>query len=69
MSLLDDGEFLQRKVMEEAFELCLELGRRSPDSDRIAEEAADLVFHVLVGLTLAGVGWTDVERVLVSRKR
>jgi len=69
VSLLDDGELLQRKIMEESFELCLELGRQPTVPGRISEEAADLVFHVLVGLTRAGVRLTDVERVLVSRKR
>lgn len=67
--LLADGERLQRKIMEEAFEVCLELGRDDVDRQRVAEEAADLLFHLMVGLTRAGVALADVERVLDGRKR
>ena len=68
-SLFADPERVARKVMEEAFEVCLELGRSSRDPERVAEEAADLVFHLLVGLVEAGVPWADVERVLEGRRR
>ncbi|MBK5221672.1 MAG: phosphoribosyl-ATP diphosphatase [Acidimicrobiia bacterium] len=67
--LLADPERLQRKVMEEAFELCLELGRAELSHERIAEEAADLVYHVLVGLIGAGVAWADVLAVLQERRK
>lgn len=68
-ALFADGERLQRKIMEEAFEVCLELGRVPRDHERVAEEAADLVFHLLVGLVGAGVAFADVERVLAGRRR
>lgn len=68
-TLFDDPERIRRKVMEEAFEVCLELGRAAIEPDRVAEEAADLVFHLLVGLVDAGVAWADVERVLEGRRR
>jgi phosphoribosyl-ATP pyrophosphohydrolase len=55
--------------MEEAFEVCLELGRGDVDRARVAEEAADLVFHLMVGLTGAGVDLSDVEDVLEARRR
>lgn len=68
-TLFGDPERVSRKVMEEAFEVCLELGRTPLDAGRVAEEAADLVFHLLVGLVDAGVPWADVERVLEGRRR
>lgn len=68
-TLFADPERIRRKVMEEAFEVCLELGRAPLEPERVAEEAADLVFHLLVGLVGAGVPWADVERVLEGRRR
>ena len=68
-ALLDDPERTQRKVMEEAFEVCLELGRAQRDGARVAAEAADLVFHLLVGLVGADVPWSDVLRELENRRR
>lgn len=67
--LFADGERLQRKIMEEAFEVCLELGRPRPDRRRIGEEAADLLFHLLIGLVSADVSITDVNQVLEERWR
>lgn len=67
--LFSDPERVVRKIMEEAFEVCLELGRPTPDHGRVAEEAADLVFHLLVGLVSAGVSMADVRRVLEDRRR
>jgi phosphoribosyl-ATP pyrophosphohydrolase len=64
--LLADPELIQRKIMEEAFEVCLELSR--PAEGRVAEEAADLVYHLLVGLVGAGVGLADVFAVLEERR-
>lgn len=55
--------------MEEAFEVCLELGRASTNRARVAEEAADLVFHLLVGLVSVDVPLAEVEQVLQERKR
>ncbi len=68
-ALLADPERVQRKIMEEAFELCLELGRPVPDTRRTVEEAADVVFHVLVGLVGAGVALDDVLAELRERRR
>ena len=69
VALLDDPELLLRKVMEEAFEVCLELHRQPTDSGRVAEEAADLLFHLVVGLVGAGVPVADVASVLEARRR
>ena len=59
-TLFADPERLQRKVMEEAFETCLELGRHPIVPERLASEAADLLFHLVVGLVDAGVPFADV---------
>lgn len=67
--LLADPEAAQRKIMEEAFELCLELGRDQVDRERAASEAADVVFHVLTGLVGAGVPWAAVLDELAARRR
>ncbi|HEX6417684.1 MAG TPA: phosphoribosyl-ATP diphosphatase [Acidimicrobiales bacterium] len=66
--LLGDTELVQRKLMEEAFETCLELGRDPVDPGRAAEEAADLVFHLMVGLVGAGLSFADVVDVLDRRR-
>ena len=66
-SVMADSVLARRKIMEEAFEVCLELGAPSVARQRLAEEAADLIFHLLCGLTGAGVAWSDVEQVLVAR--
>jgi phosphoribosyl-ATP pyrophosphohydrolase len=68
-TLLTDGELARRKIMEEAFELTLELGRGRVDAQRTAEEAADLLFHVLAGLVGAGVPLDAVLRELEDRRR
>ena len=68
-SLFDDPERIQRKIMEESFEVCLELGRSEPDLARVAAEAADLVFHLLVGLVDAGVDFDEVVAELAARRR
>jgi phosphoribosyl-ATP pyrophosphohydrolase len=67
-TLFADNELVQRKVMEEAFEVCMELGRSSVSADRVASEAADLVFHLLAGLVSVGVPWDSVLAELESRR-
>jgi phosphoribosyl-ATP pyrophosphohydrolase len=67
LTLLQDPVACQRKIMEEAFEVCLELGSDPTDTSRIAEEAADVLFHLMCGLVGAGVRWADVEAVLEAR--
>jgi phosphoribosyl-ATP pyrophosphohydrolase len=71
VTLLTDVEKVQRKIVEEAFELCLELGRAGREDfapDRVAAEAADLVFHVLAGLVGTGVPLDDVLAELAGRR-
>ena len=69
LTLLTDSEQAQRKIMEEAFELCLELAREPQDRKRTASEAADLLFHTLAGLVGAGVPLSAVMSELEARRR
>ena len=66
--LLDNTELLQRKIVEEAHEVTLELARPIIAKDRLAEECADLLYHVMVGLVTADVAFADVVDVLEARQ-
>jgi phosphoribosyl-ATP pyrophosphohydrolase len=66
--LLADPDLAQRKIMEEAFEVCLELGRSNNDPALTAQEAADLLYHLLVGLVSVDVPLADVLAVLEERR-
>ncbi len=66
--LLANPELAQRKIMEEAFEVCLELGRAETARDLVAEEAADVIYHLLVGLVGVDVPLSDVFAVLEGRR-
>jgi phosphoribosyl-ATP pyrophosphohydrolase len=67
--LFADQERLMRKVMEEAFEVCLELGRAPVNADAVAAEAADLVYHLMAGLVSVDVDLDRVLAVLAARRR
>ncbi len=56
-----------KKVGEEATEVVL--AAKGESDLRLAEECADLVFHLLVVLEQRGVGFGDVARVLRERRR
>jgi phosphoribosyl-ATP pyrophosphohydrolase/phosphoribosyl-AMP cyclohydrolase len=64
--LLDDPQLIGAKVMEEAEEVA-RAAREEPD-DRVDEEAADVVYHLLVLLHSRGRSLTDAERVLDDRR-
>lgn len=65
-SLLDAGApKIGDKIREEADELARAIA--SETDDRVASEAADLVYHALVGLRLRGVPLSDVLAVLAKR--
>jgi phosphoribosyl-ATP pyrophosphohydrolase len=66
--LLNNTELLQRKIVEEAHELTLELARPAIAKDRTAEECADLLYHMMVGLVTADVAFADVLQVLEGRR-
>ena len=63
--LLDDVNLRVKKLGEEGAELVAALAAH--DGDRIAEEAADLVYHVLVALRAEGLGLPDLAAVLRAR--
>jgi phosphoribosyl-AMP cyclohydrolase / phosphoribosyl-ATP pyrophosphohydrolase len=65
-SLLDGGApEVAAKVTEEARELVEAL--HGETNDRVASEAADVLYHVLVALRLRGVALSDVVRELIRR--
>jgi phosphoribosyl-ATP pyrophosphohydrolase/phosphoribosyl-AMP cyclohydrolase len=55
------------KILEEAGELSVELSYAAPDRARVVSEAADLIFHALIGVVAAGVSIADVEAELRRR--
>jgi len=67
VELLDDPGRIGEKVMEEAEEVA-RAAREETDS-RVDEEAADLVYHLLVLLHSRGRSLSDAERVLDERSR
>ncbi|MBN9048741.1 MAG: phosphoribosyl-ATP diphosphatase [Rhizobiales bacterium] len=65
-SLLDKGiAHCAKKLNEEAFETALAAVQE--DKERVASEAADLLYHLLVVLEARGVTLADVEAVLAQR--
>ena len=58
---------IARKVGEESVEVLVAALDQS--DERLAEEAADLAYHLVVLLVARGMSWTDVERVLARRRR
>lgn len=65
-SLLDGGVAkISEKITEEAGELNRALAGES--AERVASEAADLVYHTLVGLRARGVEWRQVIEALAQR--
>jgi phosphoribosyl-ATP pyrophosphohydrolase/phosphoribosyl-AMP cyclohydrolase len=65
--LLGDRNLRLKKIGEESVELVLAIADQ--DRPRIAEEAADVIYHVLVALEGAGVPLDEVRAVLAARRR
>ena len=65
--LLDDRAFNGEKVMEEAEEVAR--AAREESDERVDEEAADVVYHLLVLLVGRDRRLCNVERVLGDRRR
>jgi phosphoribosyl-ATP pyrophosphohydrolase/phosphoribosyl-AMP cyclohydrolase len=65
--LLDDLQFTGAKVQEEAEEVAR--AAREESDERVAEEAADVIYHLLALLHGRGLSLADAERVLRSRRR
>ena len=67
VQLLDDPQLTGEKVMEEAEEV-VRAAREETDA-RVAEEAADVLYHLAVLLHSRDLGLADAERVLDGRRR
>jgi phosphoribosyl-AMP cyclohydrolase / phosphoribosyl-ATP pyrophosphohydrolase len=67
VELLDDPERIGEKVVEEAEEVAR--AAREESQERVDEEAADLLYHLLVLLHSRGRALADPERVLDARRR
>jgi phosphoribosyl-ATP pyrophosphohydrolase/phosphoribosyl-AMP cyclohydrolase len=67
VELLDDPGRIGEKVMEEAEEVAR--AAREESDERVHEEAADLLYHLLVLLHSRGRALSDAERVLDDRRR
>ena len=65
--LLDDRNLRLKKIGEESAELLVALA--DDDHDRIREEAADLLYHMLVAIRAQGVTLDDMRHVLAERAR
>lgn len=65
--LLADPELARAKVREEAEEVSR--ASREESDDRLAEEAADVIYHLAVLLRERGLSLADAERVLDGRRK
>jgi phosphoribosyl-ATP pyrophosphohydrolase/phosphoribosyl-AMP cyclohydrolase len=66
VELLDDPERIGAKVMEEAEEVAR--AAREESDERVDEEAADLLYHLLVLMRSRGRSLADAGRVLDGRR-
>jgi len=67
VELLDNPGLVGAKVMEEAEEVAR--AARDESDQRVDEEAADVIYHLLVLIAGRGRRLADVERVLDARRR
>jgi len=65
--LLADRNLRLKKIGEEATELVVALA--DGDKLRAAEEAADVLYHLMVGLQAAGVPFDEIRAVLARRHK
>jgi phosphoribosyl-ATP pyrophosphohydrolase/phosphoribosyl-AMP cyclohydrolase len=66
-ALLADPRRIGEKVQEEAEEVAR--AAREESDERVAEEAADVLYHLAVLLRSRGLSLSDAEEVLVGRRR
>lgn len=67
-SLLAAGEDeIVKKIGEEAVEVIL--AAKGQGDQRVVEEAADLVYHLMVLLVSRDLTWTDIEAELDRRRK
>jgi phosphoribosyl-ATP pyrophosphohydrolase/phosphoribosyl-AMP cyclohydrolase len=67
VELLEDPQLVGAKVMEEAEEVAR--AAREESDERVDEEAADVIYHLLVLMHGRGRSLADAERVLDERRR
>jgi phosphoribosyl-ATP pyrophosphohydrolase/phosphoribosyl-AMP cyclohydrolase len=67
VALLDDPPMVGEKVREEAEEVAR--AAREESDERVSEEAADVLYHLMVLLRSRGLALADAERVLDARRR
>ncbi len=67
VTLLDDPRLAGDKVQEEAEEVAR--AAREESDERVAQEAADVIYHLAVLLRGRGLSLADAERVLDGRRR
>ena len=66
-SLLNEGDNkILKKIGEETAEFIMAYKDKDPIS--VANEAADLIFHLQVALAHQSVSWTEVLKVLIQRR-
>ncbi len=65
--LLADPPLVGEKVREEAEEVAR--AAREETDERVAEEAADVLYHLAVLLRARGLALADAEEVLRARRR
>ena len=66
--LLETGEDeIVKKIGEEAIEMIL--AAKGQGDQRLVEETADLIYHVLVLLVSRDLAWDDILSELVARRR
>ncbi len=65
--LLDDPQHVGAKVQEEAEEVAR--AAREESDERVAEEAADVIYHLAVLLRGRGLSLADAEQVLDGRRK
>lgn len=65
--LLAGEDEIVKKIGEEAVEIILAV--KGQGNERVIEESADLVYHLLVMLLSRGLSWTDVEAELARRRK
>jgi phosphoribosyl-ATP pyrophosphohydrolase/phosphoribosyl-AMP cyclohydrolase len=64
--LLGDRNLRLKKIGEEAAELIVACA--DDDADRVREETADLLYHIIVALRAAGVSYDEVRATLRKRR-
>ena len=65
--LMTSGDnLILKKIGEESAEFVMACKDNYPE--QIAEEAADLIFHIQVALSYHGVSWRDILKVLAKRR-